>query len=570
MLISRKMLMLAKETLKTIFWVSFVQFTVFALSMVSALCVGKVIVLLSEGKTSALWLLGFVLSMLLLCCLRPLALVAQTKCSAQVKINLRERFVKKILDLGVLYKEENRTGDLTTTAVMRIEAIGQYFSVYIPTLLGAALITTLMILWLLSINWAIAMICAIGFLGVLIVPAFWYAKIYSKGNEVWREMGVFRSDFIDNIQGMSCLKNLEAQDLRRESLRELGQLIRKKTMDNLSVNSVESLFIYLFAGLGSGVSIAYGANLAVQGRLGNQSPVMLVFLITAAFAPIYSLVNAWHIGFIGLSAMTSLGKTLEQTPPAYQVTETSEARALDAVHMVCQHLDFSYSQMEDNTLEDISFVLEKGKTVAFVGRSGEGKTTLISILAGLYPYQHGKISYGDTILNDETRKKWFSQTGAIWQNQYLFSGTIRENLQMAKPTASEHELFEALDKAHLLNFVRSLPYGLESEVGEHGSLLSGGERQRLALARLFLKDPEILIFDEATSNLDEENQRLVTESIQELGENKLSIIVAHRVSTFKHADVIYYLEKGRIADFGTHEELLKRCEGYADIAGNEN
>lgn len=570
MLINKKMLKLAEESLKNIFRVSFLQFVVFAIAVVSALCVGKVIVLLSEGKTSPLWLMGFVLSMILLSGLRPRVLVAQTKCSAQVTINLRERFIRKLLELGVLYKEENRTGDLTTTAVMRIEAIGQYFSVYIPTLLGASLVTTFMILWLLSINYAIAMICAIGFLGVLIIPAFWYAKIYSKGNEVWREMGVFRSDFIDNIQGMSCLKNLEAQDLRRKSLRELGQIIRKKTMDNLSVNSVESLFIYLFAGLGSAVSIAYGANLAAQGRLGNQSPVILVFLITAAFAPIYSLVNAWHIGFNGLSAMTSLEKTLEQKPQSFQVAETPEAQAGDAVSMLCQHLDFSYPQMEGNTLEDISFILEKGKTVAFVGRSGEGKTTLISLLAGLYPYQHGKISYGDMVLNDQNRKKWFSQTGAIWQNQYLFSGTIRENLQMAKPTASDHELYEALKKARLFNFIQSLREGLETEVGEHGSLLSGGERQRLALARLFLKDPEILIFDEATSNLDEENQRLITESIQELGEKKLSIIVAHRVSTFMHADVIYYLEKGRIADFGTHEELLKRCEAYADIAGNEN
>lgn len=564
------MLSLAGEALKSIFRVSLVQIVMFTLSILSALCIGKVIVHISKNISPLFWILGLVFSMFILCLLKPKLLVAQVECSAEVKVKLRERFIKKLLELGVLYREDKRTGDLTTTAVMRIEAIGKYFSVYIPTLLAAASVTCAFIIWLFSVDVGVATICAVGFLGVLIVPAFWYAKIYSKGSEVWRETGIYRSDFIDNIQGMACLKNLEAQDLRRESLRKHGEIIRKKTMENLSVNSVESLFIYLFAGLGSSISIAYAANLAAQGRLLSHSPAILIFLITAAFVPIYSLVNAWHLGFVGLSALSSLEEIMEASPTSYSLDKPIENQNKAKEQLICEKLDFSYPKMTENILEDISFTLEQGRTVAFVGRSGEGKTTLISIIAGLYPYQHGKISYGDLVLNERNQKEWFSKTGAIWQDQYIFFGTIRENLMMANPEASEEEIMEALGKARLLDFVQNLPYGLDTELGEHGSMFSGGERQRLALARLFLKNPEILIFDEATSNLDEENQALITESIRELGKNKLNIVVAHRVSTFRYADEIYYLEKGRIVDFGTHEDLLKRCEAYAEIAGDEN
>ena len=218
--------------------------------------------------------------------------------------------------------------------------------------------------------------------------------------------------------------------------------------------------------------------------------------------------------------------------------------------------------------------LKPGKTYAFVGKSGEGKSTLVSLLAGLYPYTSGEIQFKSLPLTLDTISKWRENISAVWQSPYVFNGTLKENLLFAKPDATEAEINKAIKDANLGDILEKMPSGIDTELGENGSILSGGEKQRLAVARCFLKNTEILIFDEATSSLDEKNQSYIQESMELLKKGKTAIIIAHRLSTVKNADIIYMIDDGKIIASGTHEDLYNNCPVYNKFvkgqeAGNE-
>lgn len=603
MLISWRMLSLTKGIRKNMLMTAFVTSLSYLVSLYSTYMVVRTIIAINEGLSPFIYLAQMALMLVFSAVLSPIRQRYELMSSADVKHRIRELTMRRLFKLGVLYQEANRTGDLTTTAVMRIEAIGLYFSNYIPNILNVLIVSTGIIIYIATISWQIGLICAVGLLGVLTVPALWYVKIYSKGTEVWRVMSDYRSEFIDNIQGMACLKNLRAQEKRRNEMNAKGRLMHKKTMSNLTVNCVENFFILIFCGLGASISIARAGYLCHRGLMPAETLLLLVFLVPACFVPVYGLISSWHIGYNGLTAMTRIQKIFEEPITSYWDEKGgsgdnsyekvgavinsheksgaginsyekvgSESRepkinssALGSEGFCVEGLDFTYPKASEKALTNISFDVKKGERVAFVGRSGEGKSTLISILAGVYPYSRGSVSYNGIRLGAGSLDKWLKNIGAIWQSQYIFDGSIRENLLMADSNATEEELWDALDKANLGKHVRGLEHGLDSYLGERGARFSGGERQRLAIARLFIKQPDILILDEATSSLDEENQAEVTESLKRLGEGKTTFIVAHRTSTFKDADRIFYMEKGEIVDSGTHEELLKRCGGYRDI-----
>ena len=194
---------------------------------------------------------------------------------------------------------------------------------------------------------------------------------------------------------------------------------------------------------------------------------------------------------------------------------------------------------------------------------------MVSLLAGLYPYTSGEIWFKNLPLTLDTVSRWRENISAVWQNPYVFNGTLKDNLLFAKPDATDTEINAAIKEANLEDILAKLPYGIDTELGENGSILSGGEKQRLAAARCFLKNTEILIFDEATSSLDEKNQGFIHESIELLKKGKTAIIIAHRLSTVKNADIIYMIDGGRIIASGTHEELYNNCQTYHNLVKSQ-
>ena len=221
-------------------------------------------------------------------------------------------------------------------------------------------------------------------------------------------------------------------------------------------------------------------------------------------------------------------------------------------------VSFAYESDDgrERVIENLTMHIPGGKKVALVGESGAGKSTIVSLLGRFYERQGGSIEIDGTDIDSVTQKSLHEAIGFVQQNVFLFDATIRENLRYGKVDANDDEMWRALENANLKDFVASLPNGLDTEVGERGTRLSGGQKQRLSIARIFLKDPKILVFDEATSSLDTESEKLIQEAFDRLAEGRTSIVIAHRLSTVRDSDIIFVIDKGKVKEQGTHEELL--------------
>ena len=222
------------------------------------------------------------------------------------------------------------------------------------------------------------------------------------------------------------------------------------------------------------------------------------------------------------------------------------------------HVNFSYETEEKSIIiDDLNLHIPGGVKAALVGESGAGKSTIVSLLGRFYERGSGRISIDGMDVDDVTQKSLHDAIGFVQQNVFLFDASIRENLRYGKADATDEEMWEALRNANLYSFVSSLPDGLDTEVGERGTRLSGGQKQRLSIARIFLKNPKILVFDEATSSLDTESEKLIQDAFDRLAEGRTSIVIAHRLSTIKDSDIIFVIDKGQVKESGSHEELLE-------------
>jgi len=446
----------------------------------------------------------------------------------------------------------------------RVEALAPYYSTYLPYLAAVLFVSTGTLIYIAFIKISIAFCAFAGMLGVLALPVFTYKYLWSTGDEVWKEYAKFGSDFLDNLQGMETLKNLKACSIKRKEMEKLAKTIHKKTMNNMKITTIENFLFELSADLGSVISIGYAALLTSKGELQVIHLLLILFLIRSCFTPVYSLMNAWHLGYDGVAASSKIFEILSEPAAVWRQDFQIDG---NKKYLCVENLFFSYGDTE--VLDSVSLELKPGTVNALIGKSGEGKSTLASVVAGLYPYTSGKIYDGKMGLSAKTVSSWYSKIGAVWQEPYIFSSSFRENLKMAKPDASDSELYEAIEKANLKDVLTSLPEGIDTMLGEKGSRLSGGEKQRVAIARCFLKDASILIFDEATSSLDEKNQAAIQNSINALIRGKTVLVIAHRLSTVEKADIIYMMKNGKIICSGTHRELLSCSPEYTELIRNQ-
>lgn len=486
------------------------------------------------------------------------------KVESNIKEDLRNRAYDHLYSLGLQHLNEERTGKLSLIFLDRIEALAPYYSTYIPNLFNVFFVSIGCVCYIASFNLSVALIALLGILGVLFVPSLTYKFLWSTGTEVWEEYEQFSAEFLDNLQGMETLKNLKACEIRKQRMKDISKEIHKKTMNNMKITTIENFLFEMSANLGSILSIAYSAYLSLKGVLNIQDVVIILFLIRSCFSPVYALMNAWHLGYNGLTASAALQSFFEEKKLNWRSSFTvSQEECLKV-----QNLSFSYYE-EQSVLKNIELKVEIGKIHALVGKSGDGKSTLASVIAGLYPYTEGIVQFLGEGLSENTVDVWRDKIGAVWQHPYIFHGSLRENLLFAKSDATEEELIEAVQSANLSEVVAKLPQGLDSSLGENGNVLSGGEKQRVAIARCFLKNAELLILDEATSSLDEKNQQAIQESMERLVRGKTTLIIAHRLSTIKNADCCHVLKNGNIIAKGTYEELLNSCPEFKSMVESQ-
>lgn len=317
-----------------------------------------------------------------------------------------------------------------------------------------------------------------------------------------------------------------------------------------------------FQGMMYLVTLVFGGYLIAKGLMNAGDLAMYALYIGIFISPIQILVELIEMMQKGLAGFRRFLDVMETEP---EIEDAPDAQPLENVKgRVCyEDVSFHYSDDDTPVLSHVSIEIPAGKSIALVGPSGSGKTTICSLLPRFYDVTGGKITIDGKDVRTLTLKSLRSQIGMVQQDVYLFAGTIRDNIAYGKPGASMEEIIEAAKRANIHDFIRELPDGYDTYVGERGARLSGGQKQRISIARVFLKNPPILILDEATSALDNESERWIQQSLEELSRDRTTITIAHRLSTIRGADEIIVITEDGIAERGTHESLLSKGGLYA-------
>lgn len=377
-----------------------------------------------------------------------------------------------------------------------------------------------------------------------------------------QKIGDINSSLQDTLAGIRVVQSFANEEIERDKFRHSNEnFLHSKDANYRCMGSFMSGNLF-FQGLMYLVTLVFGGWLIAKGQMETTDLAMYALYIGIFISPIQILVELTEMMQKGLSGFRRFLAVVETEP---DIVDAEDAKPLENVKGTVEYKDVSFHYSDDDTLvlSDVSFRIDAGKSIALVGPSGSGKTTICSLLPRFYDVTGGSIRIDGKDIRSLSLESLRNNIGLVQQDVYLFCGSIKDNISYGKPGASIEEIIDAAKKANIHDFIMSLPDGYDSYVGERGTRLSGGQKQRISIARVFLKNPPILILDEATSALDNESERWIQHSLEELAKNRTTITIAHRLSTIRNADEILVVADTGIAERGTHEELLAANGIYA-------
>ena len=478
--------------------------------------------------------------------------------SKAVKKTLREMIYRKLLRLGTSYKEQANTSEVVQVAVEGVDQLETYFGAYLPQFFYAMLapLTLFAVLSFVNFPSAIVLLVCVPLIPVtIILVQRWAKKLLAK---YWGQYTALGDTFLENLQGLTTTKIYQADEFKHQEMNEQSEHFRRITMKVLTMqlNSITIMDLIAYGGAALGVILA-----TTQFRAGHvdlAGCILIILLAADFFLPMRMLGSFFHIAMNGMAASDKIFRLLDLPEPG-QKTETVPADC----SIECKNLHFSYDA-DREILHGVDLVFPRGSFTAIVGESGCGKSTIAAILMGRNKDYSGSITVGGTPLSEISEASLMENFTYISHQSYLFKGTVRENLLMARPNAGEDTLWQVLEQVNLADFLRS-EKGLDTMLNEKASNLSGGQCQRLTLARAPLHDSPVYIFDEATSNIDVESENDIMAQIHALSKTKTVILISHRLANVAGADNIYVLDQGSIVESGDHAYLLAANSTYAKL-----
>ena len=481
---------------------------------------------------------------------------------AHMERDMRQQLFDHYERLSFSYYDQHNSGQMMSKLVSDLFDIAE-FAHHGPENLFISLIKIIgSFVFLFLINWKLAVP-----LLFLVLCMFVFSFSQNKRMQVTfmenrRKIGDVNASLQDTLAGIRVVQSFANEEIERNKFRKSnhGFLLSKRANYNCMGSFMGwNLF---FQGLMYLVTLVFGGYLIAKNEMQAADLAMYALYIGIFISPIQILVELTEMMQKGLSGFRRFLDVMETEP---DIQDAEDAQPLTDVLGRVSYEDVSFHYSDDDTpvLSHVSFQIPAGKSIALVGPSGGGKTTICSLLPRFYDVTGGRITIDGKDVRSLTLKSLRDQIGIVQQDVYLFCGTIKENISYGKPDATMTEIMEAAKKANIHDFIEELPDGYDTFVGERGTRLSGGQKQRISIARVFLKNPPILILDEATSALDNESERFIQQSLEELAKNRTTITIAHRLSTIKNADEIIVITEEGIAERGTHETLLKKDGIYA-------
>ena len=481
---------------------------------------------------------------------------------AHMERDMRQQLFDHYESLSFSYYDQNNSGQMMSKLVSDLFDISE-FAHHGPENLFISLIKIVgSFVFLFLINWKLA-------IPLLVLVAFMLFFSYGQNKKMQatfmdnrRKIGNLNSSLQDTLAGIRVVQSFANEDIEREKFKKSNQsFLISKDANYRCMGSFTGGNLF-FQGMMYLMTLVFGGWLIAHGQMEPEDLAMYALYIGIFISPIQILVELTEMMQKGLSGFRRFLDVVETEP---EIVDAEDAEPLENIkgHVRYENVSFHYNDDDSLVLDNVSFDIPVGKSIALVGPSGSGKTTICSLLPRFYDVSGGRITIDGKDVRKLTLQSLRNQIGLVQQDVYLFCGSIRENIAYGRPDASMKEIIEAAKKANIHEFIMGLPDGYETFVGERGTRLSGGQKQRISIARVFLKNPSILILDEATSALDNESEKFIQQSLEELAKDRTTITIAHRLSTIRNADEILVVAENGIAERGTHDELLAKGGIYA-------
>lgn len=480
---------------------------------------------------------------------------------SKILYDIRDRLFAHIQQLSFKYYANTRAGEVISRIINDVEQTKNF------------VITGLMNVWLDGATIVIAaaimmtMDVKLTLVALIIFPFYAISVKYFFGN--LRHLTRVRSQALaevqshlhERVQGMSVIKSFAIEPVEQERFQKHNQNFLQKALDQTAWNAKAFAVVNTITDIAPLLVIGYAGVQVIEGNLTVGTMAAFIAYIDRLYNPLRRLVNS---STTLTQAIASMDRMFELLDEKYDVTDKKEAIECRNVKgdIVFEHVHFQYDKENMPVLQDVHLHVKAGETVALVGMSGGGKSSLVSLIPRFYDVTGGRILLDGTDIRDFKVRSLRDKIGMVLQDNILFSESVGENILLGRPEATKEEVIAAAKAANAHDFIMALPEGYETKVGERGVKLSGGQKQRVAIARVFLKNPPLLILDEATSALDLESEHLIQEAIDKLAKTRTTFIVAHRLSTITHADRIILIEHGEVIEDGTHTELMKKQGGY--------
>lgn len=466
--------------------------------------------------------------------------------------------------LSLRYYANTRAGEIISRIINDVEQTKNFVMIGLMNVWLDLATILIAIVIMLTMDVSLTIVALLAFPFYAFSVKYFFGRLRDLTRERSQALANVQSYLHERVQGMSIIKSFALEKHEQKIFNDTNDQFLEKAIDHTKWNAKAFAVVNTITDVAPLLVIGYAGYQVIQGNLTLGTMVAFIAYIERLYNPLRRLVNS---STTLVQSLASMDRVFELIDEDYDVTDKEKAHDLKVVDGKLEFRDVSFHYNDGGTevLSDLNFTVKPGETVAFVGMSGGGKSTIVSLIPRFYDVTSGGIFMDDHDLRDVTTHTLRDQIGLVLQDSILFSDSVKANILMGKPGATDEEVIAAAKAANAHEFISQLPEGYETKVGERGVKLSGGQKQRVAIARVFLKNPPILILDEATSALDLESEALIQDSLERLAHDRTTLIVAHRLSTITHADQILVIDHGKLSESGTHSELMKQQGVYYNL-----
>ncbi|SET70838.1 ATP-binding cassette, subfamily B, MsbA [Oceanobacillus limi] len=482
----------------------------------------------------------------------------------KILYDIRDRLFDHLQKLSLKFYSQTKTGEIISRVIHDVEQTKNFVMTGLMNVWLDLITITIAIIIMLTMDVWLTIVAIILFPLFGFSIKFFYGKLRQLTRERSQALAEVQGHLHERVQGIPVTRSFAQEDYEQGQFGERNDNFLKKALDHTSWNAKTFAVTNTITDLAPLLVIAFAGYQVINESLTLGTMVAFVGYMERVYSPLRRLINS---STVLVQSIASIDRVFELMNEEYDIVDKPNAKKLNRVNgqISIENVSFRYEDEEDDVLKNVSLDVKAGETIAFVGMSGGGKSTLISLLPRFYDVTSGSIKVDGMDIRDVQARSLRDNVGMVLQDNILFSESIAMNIRMGNPYATDEEVIEAAKAANAHGFIEELPEGYDTLVGERGVKLSGGQKQRIAIARVFLKNPPILIFDEATSALDLESEHTIQEAVEKLASDRTTFIVAHRLATITHADRIVVIENGEITEAGSHDELINKQGSYYDL-----